>query len=73
MAFRAGYYFDPAHDIEYTGVDSTSQVIYAGGEDVHHLTAGVGVLFKQALKLGMAIDAADNNDYRVAVSLAYQY
>lgn len=73
LAFRAGYYFDPAHDIEYTGVDSTSQVIYSGGEDVQHFTAGVGVLFKQALKLGMAIDAADNNDYRVAISFAYQY
>ena len=73
LAFRAGYYFDPAHDIEYTGVDSTSQVIYSGGEDVHHLTAGVGVTFLEVLKLGMAVDAADNNDYRVAVSLAYQY
>jgi len=73
LAFRAGYYFDPAHDIEYTGVDSTSQVIYSGGEDVQHFTAGAGVMFNEALKLGMAIDAADNGDYRVAMSFAYQY
>ncbi len=73
LALRTGYYFDPAHDIKYTGVDSTSQIIYSGGEDVQHLTAGVGVLFKQALKIGMAIDAADNDNYRIAISLAYQY
>lgn len=73
LSLRAGYYFDPAHDIEYTGTDSTSQVIYSGGEDVHHITAGVGVMFAQALKLDMAIDAADNDNYRVAVSLAYQF
>ena len=73
LALRAGYYFDPAHDIEYTGADSTSQVIYSGGEDVQHLTAGIGVLLIQALKLGMAIDADDNNNYRVAISFAYQF
>ena len=73
LALRAGYYFDPAHDIKYNGVDSTSQVIYPGGEDVQHLTAGVAMLFKDSLNLGMAIDAADNDDYRVAISVAYHY
>jgi len=73
LALRAGYYFDPAHDIEYTGVDSTSQVIYTGGEDLHHVTAGVGITFKKSLKLGMAVDVADNDNYRAAISLAYQF
>lgn len=73
LSLRAGYYFDPAHDIEYTGADSTSQVIYSGGEDVQHFTAGIGITFKQALKLGMAIDSSDNDNYRIAASLAYQF
>lgn len=73
LALRAGYYFDPAHDIKYSGVDSTSQVIYTGGKDVQHLTAGVGILFEESLNLGMAIDAADDDSYRVAISCAYQY
>jgi len=73
LALRAGYYFDPAHDIKYNGIDSTSAAIYTGGEDIQHLTAGVGVVFKESLKLGVGIDAADNDDYRVAISLAYQY
>lgn len=73
LALRAGYYFDPAHDIKYTGVDSTSRVIYSGGEDIQHLAAGVGILLRKSLKVGMAIDTADNDSYRVALSFAYQY
>lgn len=73
LALRTGYYFEPAHDIEYTGEDSTSKVIYSGGEDVQHFTAGVGMTFKQALNFGIAVDAADNENYRVAASLAYQF
>ncbi len=73
LALRAGYYFDPAHDIKYTGADSTSKVIYTGGEDVNHFTAGAEMMFMQALKLGTAVDAGDNDDFRIALSLAYQY
>ena len=73
LALRAGYYFDPAHDIKYTGADSTSQVIYTGGKDVNHVTAGAEMMFMQALRLGMAVDAGDNDDFRIALSLAYQY
>jgi len=73
LALRAGYYYDPAHDIEYMGEDSTTQLIYPGGEDLQHLTAGVAIVFMKSVNLSMAIDAADNDDYRVAISLAYQY
>ena len=73
LALRAGYYFDPAHDIEYRGADSTSQVIYPGGEDVQHLSAGAGMLFRESLQVDMAFDAADDNSYRSAISLAYRY
>ena len=73
LALRAGYYFDPAHDIRYRGADSTSQLIYSGGEDVQHLTAGVGILFKETLQFDLAFDAADDDSYRIAISLAYRY
>ena len=73
LALRAGYYFDPAHDIEYRGTDATSQVIYPGGEDVQHLSAGAGMVFKESLHVDMAFDAADDNSYRSAISLAYRY
>ncbi len=73
LALRTGYYFEPAHDIKYTGDDSTSQIIYSGGEDVQHFTAGIAMSLKHALKLGVAVDSADNDNYRVAVSLAYQF
>ena len=73
LALRAGYYLDPAHDIEYRGVDSTSQLIYPGGEDVQHLSAGVGILFRETLQVDLAFDAADDDSYRFAISLAYRY
>ena len=73
LALRAGYYSDPAHDIEYRGTDSTSQLIYPGGEDVQHLSAGVGILFRETLQVDLAFDAADDDSYRLAISLAYRY
>jgi len=73
MALRAGYYFDPAHDIKYNGTDSTSQLIYPGGEDVQHLSAGVGILFFEALQFDLALDAADDDSYRLAISFAYGF
>gem|GEM_PF-2438101 len=73
LSLRAGYYFDPAHDIEYRGTDSTSQVIYPGGVDVQHLSAGVGMLFRETLLVDLAFDAADDDSYQVAISLAYRY
>jgi len=73
LALRAGYYFDPAHDIEYRGADATSQVIYPGGEDVQHLSGGVGILFRETLQVDLALDVADDDSYRLAISLAYRY
>jgi len=72
IALRAGYYFDPAHDIKYRGEDSTSKLIYTGGEDVHHLTAGIGVPLADSMQFDMAADLADNDSYRIALSFAYR-
>ncbi|HEY9200390.1 MAG TPA: hypothetical protein VIQ81_02240 [Gammaproteobacteria bacterium] len=72
VALRAGYYFDPAHDIKYRGEDSTTNLIYTGGDDVHHLTAGMGMLLSDALQFDMALDLADDDSYRIALSFAYR-
>ena len=72
LALRAGYYLDPAHDIKYLGTDSTSQLIYPGGEDVQHLSVGVGMPFSETLQFDLALDAADDDSYRVAISFAYR-
>ena len=73
LALRAGYYLDPAHDIEYHGTDSTSQLIYPAREDVQHLTVGVGIPFSETLQFDLAYDDADDDSYRVAISFAYRY
>jgi long-subunit fatty acid transport protein len=73
LALRAGYYLDPAHDIKYLRTDSTSKLIYPGGEDVQHLSLGIGIPFSEKLQFDMAYDAADDDSYRVAISFAYRY
>lgn len=73
LALRAGYYLDPAHDIRYLGTDSTSKLIYPGGEDVQHISLGIGIPFTEKLQFDMAYDAADDDSYRVAISFAYRY
>lgn len=73
IALRAGYYFDPAHDIKYRGEDSTSKLIYTGGGDVHHLTAGIGIALADALQFDMALDMANDDSYRLAISFAFRY
>ncbi|MDH5711887.1 MAG: outer membrane protein transport protein [Gammaproteobacteria bacterium] len=73
LALRAGYYLDPAHDIRYLGTDTTSKLIYPGGEDVQHLSVGVGIPFTESFQFDMAYDAADDNSYRLALSFAYRY
>lgn len=73
VKLRAGYYFDPAHDIKYRGDDSTSKLIYTGGEDVHHLTAGFGIPLADNMQFDMAVDLADDESYRVAISFAFRY
>ena len=73
LALRAGYYLDPAHDIKYLGTDSTSKLIYPGGENVQHFSVGVGIPFSEKLQFDLAYDADDNDSYRVAISLAYRF
>ncbi len=73
LALRAGYYFDPAHDIKYSGNDATSRVIYPGGEDVHHFSTGLGLLLGNRLQLDVALDYADNQRQHGAISFAYRF
>lgn len=72
LTLRAGYYLDPAHDIRYHGVDSTSKIIYPGGKDVQHISVGAGILLRETWQLDFALDAADDDSYRLAISFAYK-
>src|SRR2546427_5407023 len=42
IAARAGFFTDPDHRIRYRGADVTSRVLFPGGRDQYHGTAGLG-------------------------------
>ena len=42
VAARAGFFTDPDHRIRYRGADVASRVLFPGGRDQYHGTAGLG-------------------------------
>jgi long-subunit fatty acid transport protein len=73
LTLRAGYFFDPAHDIRYRGKDATAKSIYPGGQDVHHFSTGFGLSLVDALHVDAAIDIADDQSHHGAISFAYRF
>lgn len=64
VALRGGYYFDPAHGIRYRGSDATTAAIFAGGEDVHHGTLGLGLPLGSRNQIDIAIDLASDGRHQ---------
>jgi hypothetical protein len=73
VQLRAGYYFDPAHDIRYRGSDATTAAIYYGGEDVHHGTFGVGIPFGNRNRIDVAIDIASDGRNQGLLGLLWRF
>jgi long-subunit fatty acid transport protein len=73
IQLRAGYYFDPAHDIRYRGSDATTAAIYYGGEDVHHGTFGVGIPFGIRNRIDVAIDIASDGRNQGLLGLLWRF
>lgn len=73
VQLRAGYYFDPAHDIRYRGSDATTAAIYYGGEDVHHGTFGVGIPFGNRNRIDVAIDIASDGRSQGLLGLLWRF
>ena len=47
IAFRGGIWRDPDHRFRYLGDDPFSQALYLQGEDILHVSAGVGIAFSR--------------------------
>lgn len=64
VAIRAGYWFDPAHSVQYVGPLDQSErvaeaVLFPKGKDQNHVSVGFGVAFSQRLQLDAAYDQAE--------------
>lgn len=56
---RLGAWYDPAHAIEYKGIDEVLRARFRPGEDQVHGSIGVGLVIKENLQVDAAIDISD--------------
>lgn len=61
LAIRGGIWHDPDHRFRYLGDDPFSQAIYQQGEDLVHVTAGVGIVLKN-LQIDIGADLSQTRD-----------
>jgi long-chain fatty acid transport protein len=58
IAIRGGIWRDPDHRFRYLGDDPFSQALYRQGEDILHVTAGVGIAFSR-FQIDIGADFSD--------------
>ena len=61
ILIRVGAWYDPDHDIRYEGSSQDRRTQFLPGEDLLHLTAGVGFVLGQRFTLDLAADISDDN------------
>ena len=72
MAARAGFYTNPDHKIRYTGTprnasEAADKVLYQGGKDRYHGTAGLGIVPFPGFQLDFAANySADIREFSVS-------
>ena len=71
IALRGGLWYDPDHRFRYTGEDPFSRALYQQGQDLLHVTAGVGIAFKD-FQIDLGADLSQNADV-VALSAIYSF
>ena len=71
IAIRGGVWHDPDHRFRYLGDDPFSQALYRQGEDILHVTAGVGIAFKR-FQIDFGADLSQNSDV-FALSAIYSF
>lgn len=72
IALRAGMFFEPAHDLEYTGSNPIEKRLFSGGNDVWHFTAGTGLVLLNHYQIDVGGDFTETSR-NVAVSMVYQF
>ncbi len=71
IAIRGGVWRDPDHRFRYIGDDVFEQALYQQGEDLLHVTAGVGIAFAK-FQIDLGADLSQNSDV-LALSAIYSF
>jgi long-subunit fatty acid transport protein len=71
FAIRGGIWRDPDHRFRYLGDDPFSQALYLQGEDILHVSAGVGIAFSR-FQIDVGADFSDVADV-FALSAIYSF
>lgn len=71
IAIRGGIWHDPDHRFRYLGDDPFSQAIYQQGEDILHVTMGIGIAFS-AFQIDVGADLSQTSDV-YAFSAIYSF
>ncbi len=72
IALRAGFFYEPAHDLEYKGPSQLQRELFDGGDDRYHFTFGVGTVLFNHLQIDVGADITDESQ-NVGLSMVYQF
>ena len=86
IALRAGFFYEPAHDLEYTKpsvipdglnrprnqLNNIEANLFDGGEALWHFTFGTGAVFFNHFQVDVGADITDKSQ-NVALSMVYQF
>lgn len=86
IALRAGFFYEPAHDLKYTKpslipdalgrpisqLNNIETGLFDGGEDLYHFTFGAGAVFCNHFQVDVGADISEESS-KVALSMVYQF
>ena len=72
IALRAGLFYEPAHDLKYTGSNPTERRLFDGGDDLIHFTVGTGLVLFNHYQIDVGGDFTEDSR-NVALSMVYQF
>jgi hypothetical protein len=72
IAFRTGFFYEPAHDFKYNGTGTIQKAIFTGGKDLYHFTVGTGAVFMNHYQVDVGADFTQESR-SVSLSMVYQF
>jgi long-subunit fatty acid transport protein len=72
IALRAGLFYEPSHDLEYSGSDPIQRGMFDGGDDLMHFTVGTGAVFYNHFQVDLGADFNEDGQ-NVTLSMVYQF
>lgn len=72
IALRGGIYYEPSHDLKYSGPGNIQSHLFDGGDSLMHYTLGTGVVLMNHYQVDVGADLTSESQ-NVALSMVYQF